>query len=109
MIRIFLHSSSVRCYTEGGWTGDKTKQQVLEEDRDATLKELEPLKLPGDLAGYTGNVMYPNEESAVWDVDGECVFCVWRSQHILNSYFSSCECCMQGIESNKKLTIMLLM
>ena len=23
------------------------------------------------MAGYTGNVMYPNEESAVWDVDGK--------------------------------------
>ena len=41
----------------------------MEEDRQAALKELEPLKLPGKIAEYTGNVMYPNEESAVWDVD----------------------------------------
>ena len=34
------------------------------------MKELEPLKLPGKLAGFTGNVLYPNEESAVWDVNG---------------------------------------
>ena len=37
---------------------------------DSGPKELEPLKLPGKLGGFTGNVMYPNEESAVWDVNG---------------------------------------
>ena len=26
--------------------------------------------MPGKLAGFTGNVLYPNEESAVWDVNG---------------------------------------
>ena len=63
-----------RCYTvggEGGQGGHKSQAQLVEEDRQAALKELEPLKLPGKLAEYTGNVMYPNEESAVWDVDGE--------------------------------------
>ena len=40
---------------------------------DAALKELEPLKLPGKLADFTGTVLYPNEESAVWDVDGRCI------------------------------------
>ena len=32
------------------------------------MQELAPVKLPGQLAEWTGNVMYPNEESAVWDV-----------------------------------------
>ncbi|XP_062504434.1 NADH-ubiquinone oxidoreductase 49 kDa subunit-like [Corticium candelabrum] len=32
-------------------------------------EELEPLKLPGPLAEYTGNVLYPNEESEKWDID----------------------------------------
>lgn len=54
---------------EGGWGGNKSQAQLVEEDRQAALKELEPLKLPKKIADYTGNVMYPNEESAVWDVD----------------------------------------
>ena len=58
-----------RCYTAGGETGSKTQAQVVAEDRQAAVKELEPLKLPGNLGEYTGNVMYPNEESSVWDVD----------------------------------------
>ena len=29
-----------------------------------------PLKLPGVLSTMTGTVMYPDEESAKWDVDG---------------------------------------
>lgn len=33
--------------------------------------ELDPLKLPGKLSEYTGNVMYPNDESAVWDIKRE--------------------------------------
>ena len=41
---------------------------------DSGLKELEPLKLPGKLTAFTGNVMYPNEESAVWDVNGMFTF-----------------------------------
>lgn len=32
-------------------------------------EELEPLKLPGALSEYTGNVLYPDEESAKWDID----------------------------------------
>ena len=58
-----------RCYAAQG--EEKSPAQDLEKQRQAALKELEPLKLPGDLAQYTGNVMYPNEESAVWDVDGK--------------------------------------
>ena len=54
---------------EGGWGGQKSQAQLVEEDRQAALKELESLKLPGKLSEYTGNVMYPNEESSVWDVD----------------------------------------
>ena len=65
-----------RCYTapggQGGWGGHKSQAQIVEEDRQAALKELEPLKLPRKIAEYTGNVMYPNEESAVWDVDSMC-------------------------------------
>ena len=34
-------------------------------------KELEQLKLPGKLGQFTGNIMYPNEDSAVWNVDRE--------------------------------------
>lgn len=33
-------------------------------------EENKPLKLPGALATMTGTVMYPDEESAKWDVDG---------------------------------------
>ena len=31
--------------------------------------QMEPMKLPGKLSQYTGTVMYPNEDSAVWDVN----------------------------------------
>ena len=61
-----------RCYTAGGKGSTKSQAELVEEERQAALKELEPLKLPGKLADYTGNVMYPNEESAVWDVNGRC-------------------------------------
>ncbi len=33
-------------------------------------RELEPLKLPGKLGLFTGNVLYPDDNSAVWDVNG---------------------------------------
>ena len=33
-------------------------------------EENKPLKLPGVLSTMTGTVMYPDEESAKWDVDG---------------------------------------
>ena len=36
------------------------------------------MKLPGDLEKWTGNVMYPDKESAVWDVNS-------KLQHILYS------------------------
>lgn len=45
-------------------TGSR-KQPVLNEE---AIKELEPMKLPGTLDRWTGNVLYPNEDSAVWDV-----------------------------------------
>ncbi|XP_064393043.1 NADH-ubiquinone oxidoreductase 49 kDa subunit-like [Halichondria panicea] len=32
-------------------------------------RELEPLKLPGKLGLFTGNVLYPDDNSAVWDVN----------------------------------------
>ena len=31
---------------------------------------MKPLKLQGELASMAGTIMYPNEESAKWDVDG---------------------------------------
>lgn len=37
--------------------------EKLKSDEDAELEEL-----PEELKGWTGNVMYPNEESDVWDV-----------------------------------------
>ena len=78
MISIVQLSISLvcRCYTAGGKSGTKSQAELVEEERQAALKELEPLKLPGKMAEYTGNVMYPNEESAVWDVNGEC----WRRE-----------------------------
>jgi len=33
-------------------------------------KDIQPLKLPGQLGQMTGTVMYPDESSAKWDVDG---------------------------------------
>ena len=38
---------------------------------DFDTKELEPLKLPGKLGQMTGNVLYPNESSQVWDLNGK--------------------------------------
>ena len=35
------------------------------------MQELAPRKLPGKLSEWTGNVMYPNEDSAVWDVNSK--------------------------------------
>ena len=32
--------------------------------------ENKPMKLPGVLSTMTGTVLYPDEESAKWDVDG---------------------------------------
>lgn len=34
------------------------------------MKELEKPRLPEDLAQYAGHVLYPNEESAKWDLEG---------------------------------------
>ena len=42
---------------------EKLKPKKVEKDDD------EELNLPEDLKGWTGNVMYPSEESAIWDVD----------------------------------------
>lgn len=33
-------------------------------------EEMKPLKLQPELASYAGTVLYPDEESAKWDVDG---------------------------------------
>ena len=32
-------------------------------------EEMKQMKLPGVLSSMTGTVMYPDEESAKWDVD----------------------------------------
>ena len=84
-----------RCYSAGGETGSKTQAEIVAEDRKAALKELEPLKLPGHLAGYTGNVMYPNEESSVWDIDSKlqqtCV-CVRVCGCVCLYIYSVCVC-----------------
>lgn len=45
-------------------------QSAPESQQDESVLELEPMKLPGKLGDYTGNVMYPNDESAVWDING---------------------------------------
>lgn len=45
-------------------------------------EEMKPLKLQPELASYAGTVMYPDEESAKWDVDG-------MSQMQLNLILSS--------------------
>ena len=34
-------------------------------------EELRPHKLPGELNDWTGNVLYPDEESKKWDVNGK--------------------------------------
>ena len=33
-------------------------------------EEMKPLKLQPELASYAGTVLYPDSESAKWDVDG---------------------------------------
>ena len=35
---------------------------------EKAMEELQPMKLPGSLSKWTGNVMYPDDQSAVWDV-----------------------------------------
>ena len=55
------------CFLTRLYSSGQQQPQIRE---DSGLKELEPLKLPGKLGAFTGNVMYPNEESAVWDVNG---------------------------------------
>ncbi len=39
------------------------------------MLELEPMKLPGKGNEWTGNVLYPNDKSAVWDVNGKWSVC----------------------------------
>ena len=44
-------------------------------------EEMKPLKLQPELASYAGTVLYPDEESAKWDVDG------WSSRNAVEPYF----------------------
>ena len=62
-LTLFCYAFDCRRYAQSVQTGVKPL--------DESQKELEPLKLPGRLAEYTGNVLYPNEDSAVWDVNGK--------------------------------------
>ena len=34
------------------------------------MKEFEKLKLPDELAEYTGHVMYPDEDTKLWEKEG---------------------------------------
>ena len=60
---VCVRACARRCYTQS--------IQPTSKPVDESQKELEPIKLPGKLAEYTGNVLYPNDDSAVWDVNGE--------------------------------------
>ena len=63
LLELFFNTFDCRPYAQSVQTGLKPQ--------DESQKELEPLRLPGRLAEYTGNVLYPNEDSAVWDVNGK--------------------------------------
>ncbi len=46
----------------------RTLKRVVTEEAE---EELRPqYKLPGELNDWTGNVLYPDEESKKWDVNG---------------------------------------
>lgn len=57
---IIIVSHMCRCYAA------KPSTEVVSQSE----RELEPLKLPGKLGEFTGNVLYPDDNSAVWDVNG---------------------------------------
>lgn len=47
----------------------RTLKRVVSEEAE---EELRPqYKLPGQLNDWTGNVLYPDEESRKWDINGE--------------------------------------
>ena len=58
-LTIALYYHRIRCIA----TKDKEKPNP----EDVT-KELERIKLPGKWSQWTGNVLYPDENSAIWDV-----------------------------------------
>ena len=45
-------------------------RSITQVDPKIIMKELEKPRLPEDLAHYAGHVLYPNEESAKWDLEG---------------------------------------
>ena len=45
----------------------RSLKRVVSEEAE---EELAPHKLPGELNDWTGNVLYPDEESRKWDVNG---------------------------------------
>ena len=73
-VRGSVRASCVYCAAARCYSSTKSKPEAKE-----TLYA--PLKLPGELGTMTGSVMYPDEKSAVWDVNSEWytlsyVFCV---------------------------------
>lgn len=53
----------------------RTLKRVVSEEAE---EELRPqYKLPGELNDWTGNVLYPDEESKKWDVNGT-ILCTYQ-------------------------------
>lgn len=59
-----------------------------EEDFINRNKELETMKLPGGLDKWTGTVMYPNEETQVWDQRKNHLLLLLVYYYVLESYTS---------------------
>lgn len=48
---------------------------------------MEKPKFPGEWNEWTGNILYPNEDSALWDVDGKCILFSTHRRHYSNNIF----------------------
>lgn len=48
------------------------------------MKDFEKVKLPDDLAEYTGHVMYPDEFTSKWDEEGRDKYILER---LIDSFF----------------------
>lgn len=59
-----MHASCVCCVTARCYSSAKSKPEAKE-------ALYAPMKLPGELGTMTGSVLYPDEKSEVWDVNGE--------------------------------------
>ena len=53
----------------------RTLKRVVSEEAE---EELRPYKLPGELNDWTGNVLYPDEESKKWDVNGMTIILLYQ-------------------------------